>query len=170
MAYKDEYEVARLHLLDVERARAREEFGEDARFYFMLHPPLLRALGLKRKLKLGRWFVPAFKLLRASKWLRGTPLDIFGYAKVRRVERKLIGEYEALVAEVLERVDERNRTVALALLGASDMVRGYEEIKLANVERWRARLAQLRPGLEDPSLVQDRRDAVSPILPITAVR
>ena len=67
----------------------------------MLHPPLLRALGLKRKLKLGRWFVPAFKLLYRMRRLRGTKLDPFGHAKVRRVERELISEYEALVDEAL---------------------------------------------------------------------
>ena len=95
MAYKDEYEVARLHLDAVERAKLGAEFGEDARIYFMLHPPLLRALGLKRKLKLGRWFVPAFRLLYRMRRLRGTRLDPFGPAKVRRVERELITEYEA---------------------------------------------------------------------------
>jgi indolepyruvate ferredoxin oxidoreductase len=170
MAYKDEYEVARLHLLEAERIKREAAFGEDVKFWFMLHPPLLRALGLERKLRLGRWFVPAFKLLRSLKWLRGKPLDIFGYAEVRRVERRLIGEYEALVEEVLARLDDRNRAVALELLGSYDMVRGYEEIKLGNVERWHARLEELRPGLDDPSLLAGRPDAASPILPITAVR
>ena len=102
MAYKDEYEVARLHLDAVERAKLGAEFGEDARIYFMLHPPLLRALGLKRKLKLGRWFVPAFRLLYRMRRLRGTRLDPFGPAKVRRVERELIAEYEGIVAEALD--------------------------------------------------------------------
>ena len=64
MAYKDEYEVARLHLDAVEQRQAATPSSAPARrSTFMLHPPLLRALGLKRKLKLGRWFVPAFRLL-----------------------------------------------------------------------------------------------------------
>ena len=170
MAYKDEYEVARLHLLDVERMKVTEEFGKGVKVWFMLHPPLLRAMGMKNKLKLGRWFIPFFKALRASKGLRGTALDIFGYAEVRRVERRLIGEYEELVREVTAALDERNRAVAIELLGASDLVRGYEDIKLRNVERWHARLEELRPGLADPSAVAERPDTASPILPITAIR
>ena len=87
MAYKDEYEVARLHLDAVEQAKLRAEFGADAEVWFNLHPPLLRALGLDQKLKLGAWFVPAFRALAAAHRVRGTRLDPFGRAHVRRVER-----------------------------------------------------------------------------------
>ena len=96
MAYKDEYEVARLHLDAVERARLQAEFGEGARVKVLLHPPLLRALGMKRKLALGRSAVPMFRALRGSRRLRGTALDPFGRTEVRRVERALIDEYRGL--------------------------------------------------------------------------
>ena len=146
MAYKDEYEVARLHLDAVERARLRSEFGEDARVYFNLHPPLLRALGLKRKLKLGRWFVPAFRMLRAMKRLRGTPFDPFGRTEVRRIERELIEEYLGHVEAAL--AAPPGSEAALELCELPDMVRGYEQIKLDNVARFRARAAELLARLE----------------------
>src|SRR5215470_15512889 len=72
MAYKDEYEVARLHLSAMLASELRTRFGPSARYYWHLHPPLLRALGLKRKIRLGSWFTPAFSLLSALKGLRGT--------------------------------------------------------------------------------------------------
>ena len=78
MAYKDEYEVARLHLDGI------ADLPEGSKVTFMLHPPILRAMGMDRKLALGSWFIPAFKLLRGARRLRGTPLDVFGYAAVRR--------------------------------------------------------------------------------------
>ena len=112
MAYKDEYEVARLHLDAVERAKLDAEFGADAKVYFMLHPPLLRALGLERKLKLGAWFMPAFRSLYRMRRLRGTRLDPFGTAKVRRLERALPGEYESLIAEALELVTPETHATA----------------------------------------------------------
>jgi indolepyruvate ferredoxin oxidoreductase len=143
MAYKDEYEVARLHLDAVERAKLDAEFGEDAKVYFMLHPPLLRALGLKRKLKLGSWFLPAFRALRGMRRLRGTRLDPFGVAKVRRVERALVGEYEALVGEALSLLTPDNHAAALELLELPDVIRGYEEIKLRNVTLFRKRVEPL---------------------------
>ena len=147
MAYKDEYEVARLHLGSFERARLEGELGDGARVWFNLHPPLLRALGLKRKLKLGRWFVPAFRLLRAMRWLRGTPLDPFGLARVRRVERRLVDEYEELVSEALAALTPATHATAVELGELPDLVRGYEDIKLESVERFRERAQELRDEL-----------------------
>jgi indolepyruvate ferredoxin oxidoreductase len=160
MAYKDEYEVARLHLDAVERAKLDAEFGDDAKVYFMLHPPLLRALGLKRKLKLGRWFVPAFRLLYRMRRLRGTRLDPFGRAEVRRVERELIDEYEAMVAESLTLLTPETHDAVVDLLELPDLVRGYEEIKLRNVTLYRKRaeasLKRLRTGRPAPEIVTAR--------------
>ena len=147
MAYKDEYEVARLHLDTLERAKVEGAFGKGAKVKFMLHPPLLRALGMERKLKLGRWFVPVFRLLRAGKRLRGTPLDLFGLPEVRRVERALVGEYRALVREALGALHHANHAKVLAIAELADMVRGYEDIKLRSVERFRARAAELTAEL-----------------------
>jgi indolepyruvate ferredoxin oxidoreductase len=139
MAYKDEYEVARLHLAAL---------PSEGRFWFHLHPPLLRALGMKRKLKLGRWFVPAFRMLRAMRRLRGTRLDPFGHAKVRRVERELIGEYRQLVESALAGLRPGNEALVLELCDLPDEIRGYEEIKLNSVARYRKKAARLQRRLE----------------------
>ena len=157
MAYKDEYEVARLHLDAVEEARRNAEFGADAKVYFMLHPPLMRALGLDHKLKLGAWFVPAFRALYRMRRLRGTRLDPFGKAEVRRVERKLVEEYEELVEETLGLVTGDTHATAVELLELPDVIRGYEEIKLRNVVLYRKRseatLRRLRAGKPAPQIV-----------------
>jgi indolepyruvate ferredoxin oxidoreductase len=147
MAYKDEYEVARLHLDAAERARLDASLGDGAKIWFNLHPPLLRALGMKRKLKLGRWFVPAFRLMRSMRGLRGTALDPFGHTKVRRTERKLVGEYEQLVELAIGRLSPDTHAAALELCELPDLVRGYEEIKLRGVERFRERAAELTEAL-----------------------
>jgi indolepyruvate ferredoxin oxidoreductase len=138
MAYKDEYEVARLHVEGV------AALPRGTKVAFHLHPPLLRVLGLKRKLKLGRWFLPALRVLRHGRVLRGTPLDPFGYAHVRRVERALPGEYLTLVEEALPRLSPATLPLALELAALPELVRGYEQIKLAGVERFRARAEELR--------------------------
>ncbi len=148
MAYKDEYEVARLHLDPVERARVAAEFGADAKVELMLHPPLLRSLGLERKLRLGRGALPAMRGLKAARRLRGTPLDPFGRAAVRRLERELIGEYEALVDRALARLTPATSAQVVTLAALPDLVRGYEQIKLANVETFRARAAEALTALE----------------------
>jgi indolepyruvate ferredoxin oxidoreductase len=147
VAYKDEYEVARLHLDAVEQARLRGEFGPGAKVYVMLHPPLLRALGLKRKIKLRRTAAPTFRALRAMKALRGTRIDPFGFAKVRRVERALPGEYRALVTRSLDRLTPVTHATVAEIAELPDIVRGYEDIKLANVEKFRTAAAELEAHL-----------------------
>jgi indolepyruvate ferredoxin oxidoreductase len=143
LAYKDEYEVARLHLDAAERARREDAFGADAKVRILLHPPLLRAMGLERKLKLGPWVLPLLRALRASRRLRGTALDPFGRARVRRVERELIDEYRALIDEAVADLDADNANVVRELAELPDVIRGYEEVKLRNVERFRARAREL---------------------------
>jgi indolepyruvate ferredoxin oxidoreductase len=138
-AYKDEYEVARLH---VERVR---DLPRGTKVSFHLQPPVLRALGMRRKITLGRWFLPALRLLRHGRRLRGTLLDPFGYAHVRRVERRLPGEYLALVERALETLSPATIGTAIEIAELPDLVRGYEDIKLAGVERFRRRAAELLP-------------------------
>ncbi len=146
LAYKDEYEVARLHLQPEFQAGLLAQFGDGASVRFMLHPPLLRSLGLKHKLALGSWFTPVLRLLRAGRVLRSTPLDPFGWARVRRVERSLIGEYEALVKEAIGALATAPDTV-LEICELPDLVRGFEQVKLGNVEVYRARAEELRGRL-----------------------
>jgi indolepyruvate ferredoxin oxidoreductase len=142
IAYKDEYEVARLHIEGLAALPAGSKFA------IHLHPPLLRAMGMKRKLKLGRWFVPVLRLLRRGRALRGTAFDPFGRTEVRRVERALPVEYVELVDVALERLTPATLPLALEVAALPEMVRGYEEIKLSGVERFRARATELRAELE----------------------
>ncbi|PXY18756.1 indolepyruvate ferredoxin oxidoreductase family protein [Prauserella flavalba] len=143
LAYKDEYEVARLHLDTVEKARRDAEFGPDAKVSVLLYPPVLRALGVTRKIRLTRTSGPAFRALRAARRLRGTRLDPFGYARVRRVERRLVEEYRELMDQALSTLDEHNVDLVVELAELPDVVRGYEDIKLRNVAVFRDRAATL---------------------------
>jgi indolepyruvate ferredoxin oxidoreductase len=138
MAYKDEYEVARLHLLDAEQSRLSGELGAHRRVKVMLHPPVLRALGVKRKVSLGPATRPAFRVLRAGRRLRGTAFDPFGRTAMRRTERRLVGEYRQLVADAVAhlRPETADRVAGIAAL--PDVVRGYEGVKAAGIERFRA--------------------------------
>ncbi len=141
MAYKDEYEVARLHLKSDFKQALAEQFGEAATIAYQLHPPFLRAIGWQKKIGFGRWFDGAYWLLTKMKGLRGTPLDIFGYAEVRRVERNLIGEYRTLIEQSLADLSATNLDQVVELAELPDMIRGYEDVKLKNVGRFREVLA-----------------------------
>ena len=147
MAYKDEYEVARLMLDAGALEEARAVGGGRGRIAWKLHPPLLRALGLSRKISIPTWLRPMVRLLAAAKRVRGTALDLFGWAEVRRVERRLAGEYRDAIEQALADLTPDSYDAVLKLAGLPDMVRGYEDIKLGNVAAYEQALAEARAGL-----------------------
>jgi indolepyruvate ferredoxin oxidoreductase len=137
VAYKDEYEVARLLLSG--RSRIEQAVGPVGEVTWHLHPPMLRALGMGRKLHLGSWARPALTSLASMKRVRGTALDPFGRSKVRRAERQLVVDYVALLERLLPRLaSEPGECTRLG--GLVDMVRGYEDVKLRNLDRYREAL------------------------------
>jgi indolepyruvate ferredoxin oxidoreductase len=151
-AYKDEYEVARL-LTDpeFERTLAREVPGGTGMRY-RLHPPLLRALGRDEKIAFGSWARPVLRGLARGKRLRGTRLDPFGQTSIRRLERELRDSYTALVTRLSGGLTEATYDTAVAAAEAAELVRGYEEVKVRNAARYRARLAELGLDRPEPSL------------------
>ncbi|GAA3561881.1 indolepyruvate ferredoxin oxidoreductase family protein [Streptomyces osmaniensis] len=148
MAYKDEYEVARLALDEGVAAEVTEQFGPGARAQWNLQPPVLRALGMRRKIRLGGWFRPGFTALYGMRRLRGTALDPFGRAHVRKVERALLDDYAERVTHLLAGLTPANHAVAVQIASLPDMVRGFEEVKLRNVDAYRARLRELTEQLD----------------------
>ena len=134
MAYKDEYEVARLYTDGSFLRQVEAEFGgENLRFEFHLAPPLLarrdKATGLPRKMNLGPWMLPAFALLAKLKGLRGTPFDPFGRSLERRTERKLIDDYEAMLDEILAKLTPENHHLAVGLAAIPEKIRGFGHVK-----------------------------------------
>ena len=137
IAYKDEYEVARLFLsaevTNQINNLPQSSGAEKATWY--LHPPFLRAMGLKKKLKIPyRMAVPAMRLLRKGKHLRGTKLDLFGYAKLRQIERKIRDRYIEAVVASTEFFSDENYSKIYELAVLPTEVRGFEDIKLRKAE------------------------------------
>jgi len=143
MAYKDEYEVARLHRSDAFREALAEQFGAAAEVTYKLHPPTMRRLGYDSKIGLGRSGDAAIAALVKMKRLRGTALDPFGRGEHRKMERGLIGEYEAMIDRVLGALDTDNYDRAVELAELPDLVRGYDVLKEANVAEFRSQAQAL---------------------------
>jgi indolepyruvate ferredoxin oxidoreductase len=142
-AYKDEYEVARL-LTDPELERqALEQVPGATRLTYHLHPPALRSAGMGSKLSLGPSFRPVLAGLARARALRGTPLDPFGRTRIRRLERALVADYWWTVEELIAGLDAEGYERAVAVAESAELVRGYEEVKLAGVERYRTLRAEL---------------------------
>ena len=134
MAYKDEFEVARLFADDAFLKQVHSEFGGDKlRFEFHLAPPLLarrdKTTGLPRKMTFGAWLLPAFRVLARLKFLRGTAYDPFGYSLERKTERKLIADYEAMLTEVFAKLTPANHAVAVGLAVIPEKIRGFGHVK-----------------------------------------
>ncbi|MFL5007583.1 MAG: indolepyruvate ferredoxin oxidoreductase family protein [Microvirga sp.] len=154
LAYKDEYEVARLYTDGAFEKQLRDQFEGDFKFNFNLAPPILSrgvdALGRPKKRAFGPWMLPVFRVLAKFKFLRGTPLDIFGRSADRKLERDLIAGYEKDVATVLGLLSPLTIDTAVELLSLPDRIRGYGPVKEKAVADAKARYAQLAADLANP--------------------
>lgn len=142
-AYKDEYEVARLLVDPAFLADVQAQVPGGENLTYKLHPPVLRAMGRTKKVGFGPKSHAALKMLAKAKVLRGTKLDPFGYAHVRKVERQLLSHYTAMVLRLAAELTVDNYATAVEAAGLPDTVRGYEDVKLGNVELYWARLREL---------------------------
>jgi indolepyruvate ferredoxin oxidoreductase len=142
-AYKDEYEVARLLTDPAFEATLAAEVPGGVKRRYRLHPPVLKALGRHKKIALGPWTKPVLQALARGKALRGTPLDPFGRTEIRRLERALRDEYRAMVVELARTLSAETYATAIAAAEAAEEIRGYEDVKLAGVARYRSRLVEL---------------------------
>jgi indolepyruvate ferredoxin oxidoreductase len=154
LAYKDEYEVARLYTEAGFQAALGRQFEGDFKLKFHLAPPLTAkrdpSTGHLVKRAFGGWVLPAFRVLAKMKVLRGTKLDPFGRTQERRTERALIVEYEALIAEVLAGLQPRNHPLAVKLASLPQDVKGYGHIKDSHLEKTRHKQADLLHQWRNP--------------------
>ncbi len=154
MAYKDEYEVARLHSNPEFWATINSEFANISKVHFHLAPPLLArrepATGRPKKITVGPWMLKAFGVLRTLRFLRGTPLDVFGYASERRTERRLIEEYKSTIACIILEVTPARLNTAIELARAPREIRGFGPVKARAIADYRELHAQLMRDFEDP--------------------
>jgi indolepyruvate ferredoxin oxidoreductase len=149
MAYKDEYEVARLYTDTSFVERVKSTFdGGNLRFEFHLAPPLLarrdKVTGEPKKMSFGPWLLGAFRVLKKFKVLRGTPLDPFGYTAERRTERRLISEYSAIMADIVEHLTPSNHRLAVELASLPEKIRGFGHVKRRHITAAKAEETALR--------------------------
>ena len=161
LAYKDEYEVARLYSEPEFRQQLEAQFEGDYRLQFHLAPAWLTkrdpVTGEPRKRELGPWMLNVFGVLAKFRFLRGTPLDPFGYGHDRRVERQLISEYEKTVDELLVQLKPTNYRTAVAIAALPEQIRGYGPVKERSIAKARQQEKLLREQLAKGDEVQSVR-------------
>jgi indolepyruvate ferredoxin oxidoreductase len=154
MAYKDEYEVARLYTDGTFRDRLAKQFDGDVALKVHLAPPLWAkrdpATGHLKKQAYGGWVLRAFGLLAKFKGLRGTALDPFGRSAERREERRLIADYESLVPALLAELSPANHAAAVALASLPETIRGFGHVKDASIAKAAERRAELLAAFRNP--------------------
>jgi indolepyruvate ferredoxin oxidoreductase len=173
MSYKDEYEVARLFVDGGFEKKLADQFEGELKLEFHMAPPLVarsKAGGPPQKVRLGSWMMPAMKWLARAKVLRGSMFDIFGYTQERRIERDLIEDFQARVAELAGELTPENRRIAVQIAALPLTIRGFGHVKMANLALARVREAELlhrfnpkrypRPAAQLPQAGQIRGIAV----------
>ncbi|MCC7037531.1 MAG: indolepyruvate ferredoxin oxidoreductase family protein [Alphaproteobacteria bacterium] len=163
MAYKDEYEVARLHTDGQFLSQLKNTFDGDYKLRFHLAPPLLAkrdaVTGELQKMEFGAWILPVFGILAKLKGLRGTPLDIFGYTHERRMERQLIKDYRATIEGLLQGLTDRNYNVAVDIASIPEHIRGYGHVKEAHLKKAKEAEAALLLSFNRPIQPEQKKAA-----------
>ena len=154
MAYKDEYEVARLHSNPAFMQKIEGMFEGDYKVVFHLAPPMLNrpdpATGEAKKSKFGPWMMRVFGLLAKFKGLRGTALDIFGGTEERRTERELIVQYAATVEQLLSKLTPVNLALAVEIASVPEMIRGYGHVKIRHLKQAEQQRTKLMANFNAP--------------------
>lgn len=154
LTYKDEYEVARLHLDTVKKAEQAFDNVNDIKFH--LAPPIFSTLGSDgrpKKREFGRWMLKAFAVLASLKSLRGSALDVFGYSQERRMERALIAEFETDMQQALAYVSSATKPHIMALARLPLDIRGFGPVKLANAEKAAKRRLEILENLKESAKI-----------------
>eukprot|EP00752_Nemacystus_decipiens_P013156 g11645.t1 len=155
LAIKDEYEVARLYTDGSFERMVRAKFEGDYKLKFHLAPPLSAPrdpeTGRLTKKEFGPWMMTAFRVLARLRFLRGTAFDPFGKTEERKMERRLIAEYEAVIDELLEKLSPASHALAVEIASVPEHIRGYGHVKEAHVETAKANEALLLERLRNPA-------------------
>lgn len=155
MAYKDEYEVARLHRDTSFQRKLAEQFEGDFKIKHHLAPPMISKIdprtGHPGKIAFGGWIRPVFGVLAGAKFLRGTALDPFGRTEERRMERQLITDYFALIPQLSASISAGNHKLSVEIAGLPSEIRGFGHVKAAAFERFKRRREQLLAKLNRPA-------------------
>ena len=156
LAYKDEYEVARLHTETDFLSEIGEKFEAGYKLKYHLAPPLLARrdpdTGEARKIEFGEWILPALRTLAKLKTLRGTPLDVFGYTQERKRERGLITDFEAVIEGLLRDLTPENHGTAVEIATLPEQIRGYGHVKERSIAEAKSRESQLLAEFRNPSV------------------
>jgi indolepyruvate ferredoxin oxidoreductase len=155
MAYKDEYEVARLYTSGEFRDKLAAQFEGDYKLVFHLAPPLLgkrdKLTGELKKSQYGAWMFPAFRVLAKLRFLRGGLFDIFGHSEERRTERARVGEYETTLRDLLARLDRDKHALCVQIATIPEEIRGFGHVRQRHLKAAKAKEAELIAALRAPA-------------------